>query len=79
MPLFAMRRGRIRKAGFPQNVSLSLNALFPEPKLRAFALERMQMLHRGDLIAYLSALVAKEKESLMSLSASIMDLIHMRT
>ena len=64
------------QSGFPQNVSLSLNALFPEPKLRAFALERMQMLHRGDLIAYLSALVAKEKESLMSLSASIMDLIH---
>jgi hypothetical protein len=34
------------------------------------------MLHRGDLIAYLSSLVAKERESLLSSSASIMDLIH---
>ncbi len=34
------------------------------------------MLHRGDLIAYLSSLVAREREVLISSSASIMDLIH---
>ena len=57
----------------PLNVSLS--ELFPNHRLRAFALERIQMLHRGDLAAYLSSLVAKEKSSLMSCSASIMDMI----
>ena len=55
---------------------VSLNALFPDPKLRAFALERMQILYRGDLIAYLSSLVSKEKQSLMTFSASILDLIN---
>ena len=56
--------------------TLSLDTLFPDPHLRSFARERMQMLHHGDLIAYLSSLVLKEKESLLSNSASIMDLIH---
>lgn len=65
------------QSGFPQMQSgVSLNALFPDPKLRAFALERMQILYRGDLIAYLSSLVSKEKQSLMTFSASIMDLIN---
>ena len=36
----------------------------------------MQVLHHGDLIAYLASLVSKEKESLSTHSASIMDLIH---
>ena len=35
----------------------------------------MQVLHHGDLIAYLASLVSKE-ESLSTHSASIMDLIH---
>ena len=56
--------------------NISLSELFPNHKLRAFALERVQMLHRGDLIAYLSSLVAKERSSLMSCSASIMDMIN---
>ena len=56
--------------------NISLAHLFPNPKLRAFALERVQMLHRGDIVAYLSSLVARERESLLSSSASIMDLIH---
>jgi hypothetical protein len=57
-------------------LNVSISDLFPNPKLRAFALERIQMLHRGDLIAYISSLVAREKESLMNYSANIMDLIH---
>ena len=36
----------------------------------------MEILHHGDLSAYLSSLVSKEKESLLTNSASIMDLIH---
>ena len=64
------------KTGHKGLVNLSLSQLFPNPRLRAFALERIQMLHRGDLIAYLSSLVARERESLLSSSASIMDLIH---
>jgi hypothetical protein len=55
---------------------LSLESLFPDPNLRSFARERTQVLHHGDLIAYLSSLVSKEKDSLLSNSASIMDLIH---
>jgi hypothetical protein len=39
-------------------------------------MERMEVLHHGNLVAYLSSLVAKEKESLLTTSASIMDLIH---
>jgi len=64
------------KTGNEGQPNISLAHLFPNPKLRAFALERVQMLHRGDLIAYLSSLVARERESLLSSSASIMDLIH---
>ena len=36
----------------------------------------MQILHRGDLNSYLSSLVSKERDSLGTNSASIMDLIH---
>ena len=59
-----------------QKVSVSLESLFPDPHLRSYARERMQVLHHGDLIAYLASLVSKEKESLSTHSASIMDLIH---
>lgn len=54
---------------------ISFESLFPEPQLRSFARERTQVLHQGDLNAYLSSLVSKEKDSLMTNSASIMDLI----
>jgi len=54
---------------------LSIESLFPDPDLRSFALERMQILHRGDLVAYLSSLVSKERDSLLTNSASILDLI----
>lgn len=64
------------KSGNEGQPNISLAHIFPNPKLRAFALERVQMLHKGDLIAYLSSLVARERESLLSSSASIMDLIH---
>jgi hypothetical protein len=67
---------KVTKGGHDGKTNISLATLFPNPRLRAFALERVQMLHRGDLIAYLSSLVARERESLMSSSASIMDLIH---
>ena len=51
-------------------------ALFPDNQLRTFARERTQVLHNGDLVAYLSSLVSKEQISLRTNSASIMDLIH---
>ena len=54
---------------------ICVESIFPDPNLRSFARERMQVLHHGDLIAYLSSLVSKEKESLLTNSASIMDLI----
>jgi len=55
---------------------LSLAELFPDIKLRNFARERMQVLHRGDLKSYLASLVNKERDALATNSASIMDLIH---
>jgi hypothetical protein len=55
---------------------ISIENLLPDPDLRSFAMERMQILHKGDLIAYLSSLVSKERDSLLTNSASIMDLIH---
>jgi len=54
---------------------ISFESFFPDPELRSFARERTQVLHHGDLNAYLSSLVSKEKDSLMTNSASIMDLI----
>ena len=50
--------------------------LFPDSVLRNFARERTQVLHNGDLIAYICSLVSKERLSLETNSASIMDLIH---
>ena len=41
------------KTGNEGQPNISLAHLFPNPKLRAFALERVQMLHRGDLICLL--------------------------
>lgn len=74
--IIKLEEKKVTKGGHDGQANVSLSALFPNPRLRAFALERVQMLHRGDLIAYLSSLVARERESLMSISASIMDLIH---
>jgi hypothetical protein len=55
---------------------LSLKHLFPDPEIRSFALERIQLLHKGSLLAYLSSLVSRERDSLYGESATIMDLIH---
>tara|TARA_B100001057_G_scaffold208743_1_gene209427 strand:- start:13261 stop:14163 length:903 start_codon:yes stop_codon:yes gene_type:complete len=68
---------RATQSGFvPPQQETSLSVLFPEPELRNYARERMQMLHRGDLNSYLASLVSKERDSLATNSASIMDLIH---
>lgn len=67
---------RATQSGMEKGQEISLSTLFPDPQLRNFARERMQMLHRGDLNSYLSALVTKERESLATNSASILDLIH---
>lgn len=68
---------RATQSGFTSpKQEISLSALFPDPQLRNYARERMQVLHRGDLNSYLSSLVSKEKDSLVTNSASIMDLIH---
>lgn len=68
---------RATQSGFDTSgQDVSLSALFPEPDLRNYARERMQMLHRGDLNSYLASLVSKERDSLGTNSASIMDLIH---
>ena len=67
---------RSTQSGLEEKKEISLSSLFPDLQLRNFARERMQMLHNGDLKSYLSALVAKERESLTGNSATIMDLIH---
>ncbi len=63
-------------ANLKKSNDFSLETLLPDPQLQSFARERMEILHHGDLSAYLSSLVSKEKESLLTNSASIMDLIH---
>jgi hypothetical protein len=55
---------------------ISLEHLFPDTEVRLHALQRVQLLHKGDLHAYLHALVRKEKDSLVGESATIKDLIH---
>ncbi len=55
---------------------LSLKLLFPDPQIRSFALERIQLLHKGSLLSYLSSLVSRERLSLYGESATIMDLIN---
>ncbi len=55
---------------------ISLEHLFPDPEVRLHALQRVQLLHKGDLHAYLHALVSKERDSLTGESATIKDLIH---
>lgn len=57
------------------NTDFSIDSLFPDPQLRSYVMERIQVLHKGDLIAYISSLVCKERDSLLTDSASIMDLI----
>lgn len=61
----------------PQSGSIvSLETLFPDPEIRSHVLERVQLLHKGNLLSYLSSLVKGERESLSGESATIMDLIH---
>jgi hypothetical protein len=67
---------KLTKSGLRPMPSVSLETLFPDPKMRGFALERMHILHRGDLITYLNSLVSKERDSLLGYSATIKDLIH---
>ena len=50
---------------------ISLEHLFPDTEIRLHALQRVQLLHKGDLHAYLHALVSKERDSLTGESASI--------
>lgn len=54
----------------------ALEKLFPDPGIRGFVLERVQLLHKGNLLSYLNSLVSKEKVSLQGESATISDLIH---
>ncbi len=56
--------------------NLRMELLFPDPKIRGFALERIQLIHKGSLLSYLSSLVCRERDSLNGESATIMDLIH---
>ena len=67
---------KLTKSGLKPMPSVSLDTLFPDPKIRGFALERMHILHHGDLITYLNSLVSKERDSLLGYSATIKDLIH---
>ena len=55
---------------------ISLEILFPNPEIRSHVLERVQLLHKGNLLSYLDSLVKGERESLSGESATIMDLIH---
>ena len=54
----------------------TLEKLFPDPEIRGFVLERVQLLHKGNLLSYLNSLVTREKASLQGESATISDLIH---
>ena len=54
----------------------ALEKLFPDPRVRGFVLERVQLLHKGNLLSYLNSLVSRERESLQGESATISDLIH---
>ena len=54
----------------------TLEILFPDPAIRGFVLERVQLLHKGNLLSYLNSLVSKEKVSIQGESAKISDLIH---
>ena len=54
----------------------ALEKLFPDPRVRGFVLERVQLLHKGNLLSYLNSLVTRERESLQGESATISDLIH---
>jgi len=67
---------KFTKSGIKFKSNLSLESIFPDSKIRGFALERIQLLHRGDVISYINSLVAREKDSLNGYSATIMDLIH---
>ena len=55
---------------------ISLETLFPDYEIRSHVLERVQLLHKGNLLSYLHALVEEERNSLSGESATIMDLIH---
>lgn len=54
----------------------ALEKLFPDQGIRGFVLERVQLLHKGNLLSYLNSLVSKEQVSLQGESATISDLIH---
>ena len=73
--LLANREKTLTRSGLNRS-NVSLSTLFPDAKLRGFALERIQVLHRGDIIEYLNSLVSRERDSLLGYSATIMDLIH---
>ena len=73
--LLNKKESLLTRSGFTRH-NLSLSTLFPDPKVRGFALERIQVLHRGNIVEYLASLVSKEKDSLLGYSATIRDLIH---
>ena len=62
------------KSGLSKDISLQ--DLFPDPAVSSYVLERVQLLHKGDLLSYLNSLVCKERESLTGESATILDLIN---
>jgi hypothetical protein len=67
---------KLTNSGFGQKTEIRLADLFPDPEIRGFALERMHILHRSDLLTYLNSLILKERDSLLGYSATIKDLIH---
>ena len=67
---------KLTKSGLNSKPDIRLSDLFPDPEIRGFALERMHILHRSDLLTYLNFLILKERDSLLGYSATIKDLIH---
>ena len=57
------------------STQIPIETLFPDPQTKEYVLERVRLLHKGNLISYLNYLVANERTSLNGDSAKIFDLI----
>ena len=57
------------------NNNIPIEELFPDSQTKEYVLERVRLLHKGNLVSYLNYLVANERNSLKGNSAKILDLI----
>tara|TARA_B100002019_G_scaffold250109_1_gene229821 strand:- start:706 stop:1608 length:903 start_codon:yes stop_codon:yes gene_type:complete len=57
------------------STQIPIEVLFPDIQIKEYVLERVRLLHKGNLISYLNCLVVNERNSLNGDSAKIFDLI----